>query len=280
MSEYPRLDGDGASSALVLSTPGDGVASAASEWVLPHPFPGVALPRERSQAPATLRRLDEAACRLLNILVALVGLVLTAPLMVIIAFVIARSSPGPVVYSQLRIGLDRRRGDRRRSRPERTEGAVADASGRRRKDLGGHVFRIYKFRTMVHMPEKELEVWCAREDPRITPMGRFLRKTRMDELPQLWNVLLGDMNVVGPRPEQLRIFGELREQIPGYERRQVVRPGITGWAQINQAYDTSLDDVRHKLQLDLEYIGRRSSVEDLTIMARTLPVMVLRKGSL
>jgi len=106
-----------------------------------------------------------------------------------------------------------------------------------------------------------------------------LRKLRLDELPQLFNVLKGDMNIVGPRPEQPTIFVYLREQIEGYQRRQRVRPGITGWAQINQGYDTSVDDVRRKVRYDLEYIRRQSALEDLRIMARTLPVMLLRRGA-
>src|SRR2546426_227598 len=110
------------------------------------------------------------------------------------------------------------------------------------------------------------------------PVGGVLRKLRLDELPQLFNVLMGDMNVVGPRPEQPTIFVYLREQIEGYQRRQRVRPGITGWAQVNQGYDTTVGDVRRKVGYDLEYIGRQSVFEDLRIMLRTAPVMLLRRG--
>ena len=113
----------------------------------------------------------------------------------------------------------------------------------------------------------------------MTAVGRILRKYRLDELPQLVNVLRGDMNIVGPRPEQPRIFAELREQIPHYQMRQRVRPGITGWAQVNQGYDDSLDNVRQKVAYDLEYLRRHSVVEDLRILARTVPVVVFRRGA-
>src|SRR3989442_1673840 len=149
--------------------------------------------------------------RCLNIAAATVGIVLTLPLMLVIAALIKLTSRGPVLFTQARI-------------------------------------------------------------------GRVLRKVRLDELPQLFNVLLGDMNVVGPRPEQPSIFVFLREQIEGYQRRQRVRPGITGWAQINQAYDRTVDDVRRKVVYDLEYIRRQSTLEDCRIMLRTLPVMLGRGG--
>jgi lipopolysaccharide/colanic/teichoic acid biosynthesis glycosyltransferase len=122
-------------------------------------------------------------------------------------------------------------------------------------------------------------VWATQGDPRVTPVGAFLRKTRLDELPQLINVVLGDMNIVGPRPERPSIFAELRQNIELYPLRQQARPGITGWAQINRAYDSSIDDVRAKVEFDLEYLERQSVLEDLKIMARTLPVMLFKRGS-
>jgi lipopolysaccharide/colanic/teichoic acid biosynthesis glycosyltransferase len=191
--------------------------------------------------------------------------VLAAPLMLLIAVLVKLSSPGPVFYKQTRVGLDRRHG-----RPD-------TSNGRRRVDYGGRLFTIYKFRTMRVEPVAR-QVWASREDPRMTPIGRILRKYRLDELPQLINVLKGDMNIVGPRPEQPAIFATLREQIDQYTHRQKVLPGITGWAQINHHYDASIEDVRRKLRFDLEYIQRRSWWEDLKIMAKTLPVMIFRKG--
>jgi lipopolysaccharide/colanic/teichoic acid biosynthesis glycosyltransferase len=140
---------------------------------------------------------------------------------------------------------------------------------------------MYKFRTMCaeRSSGANQQVWAQPDDLRVTAIGRVLRKLRLDELPQLLNVLCGDMNVVGPRPEQPAIFVYLREQIEGYQRRQRVRPGITGWAQVNQAYDRSVDDVRRKVTLDLQYIRHQSALEDLKIMLRTPVVMLLGRGA-
>ena len=130
---------------------------------------------------------------------------------------------------------------------------------------GRRRFTILKFRSM--------------RDGEVTAVGRVLRATGLDELPQLVNVLKGDMNIVGPRPERPSIFMQLRKEIDRYQMRQRAKPGITGWAQINQNYDTSIDDVRRKVEYDLAYIERRSVVEDMRIMAKTLPVMFFRKGA-
>ncbi len=204
--------------------------------------------------------------RLLNVAVSAVGLVLAAPVMALIALLIKLTSPGPVLYQQTRVGIDLRRlGD-------------AGGNGRRQTDHGGRPFTIHKFRTMAPS-SGEAQVWATPDDPRVTPLGRILRKYRLDELPQLVNVLRGDMNLVGPRPEQLRIFAELRERIPGYQTRQRVRPGITGWAQINHHYDNSLDDVRTKVALDLDYVARHSALEDLRIMLQTVPVVLFKRGA-
>ncbi|HUM00604.1 MAG TPA: sugar transferase [Mycobacterium sp.] len=224
--------------------------------------------RQPLEAPAFDLPGSEALRRALNVTVAAAGLVAVTPLMVVIALAIKLTSRGPVFYTQMRVGMDRR-----------APGAPAGNS-RRRHDSGGRPFRIYKFRTMSTAQQSATaEVWAQQNDPRITAIGRILRGYRLDELPQLINVLLGDMNVVGPRPEQPTIFVRLRDEIERYQERQRVRPGITGWAQINQQYDSSVDDVRRKLQLDLEYISRVSATEDLRIMLRTFPVMVGKQGS-
>jgi lipopolysaccharide/colanic/teichoic acid biosynthesis glycosyltransferase len=221
---------------------------------------------------------SERNVRRLNVGVAVGGLLITLPLMMLIALVVWSTSPGPILHSQERVGRDRRRGERR----GRGDGKRELDAGRRRRCTGGQIFTMYKFRTM-RTPVKgsaSREVWASPDDRRITPVGSVLRAYRLDELPQLFNVLRGDMNVVGPRPEQPAIFQELRGQVEGYPKRQVVLPGITGWAQVNHPYDQSLDDVRRKVELDLAYIRRRSPAEDLRIMARTLPVMVGRQGAL
>jgi lipopolysaccharide/colanic/teichoic acid biosynthesis glycosyltransferase len=132
---------------------------------------------------------------------------------------------------------------------------------------------MYKFRTMVTR-DAARQVWARPDDPRVTAVGRVLRKFRLDELPQLWNVLRGHMNLVGPRPEQPDIALQLRDQIDGYALRSRVRPGITGWAQVNLPYDRCLDDVRRKVALDLEYIRRQSLTADFAIMLRTPAVML------
>ena len=223
---------------------------------------------ELRQAAASGIRVErsEAARRVLNLVVAGVGLLLAAPVLCLIAVLIKLTSRGPILYTQTRVGVDRRQ-DRQGS-----------TNHRRTADQGGKPFTIYKFRTMYAADRRTApEVWATRNDPRVTPVGRVLRKYRLDELPQFLNVLLGEMNVVGPRPEQPTIFAQLREQVPGYQRRQRVPPGITGWAQVNQRYDTSIDDVRRKVSFDLEYVARRSVLVDLGILARTVPV-VLNKG--
>ncbi len=208
----------------------------------------------------------EKARRALNVAVAAIGLVVTAPLMAVIAAAIRLTSRGPALYSQTRIGVDRR--------------SYFGGNHRRHIDYGGKPFEIYKFRTMHVQPESDrTERWASPDDDRVTAVGRVLRKYRLDELPQLYNVLRGDMNVVGPRPEQPTIFAELRDQIPAYPVRQRVRPGITGWAQINQHYDTCLDDVRRKVSYDLEYVERQSLAEDVKIMLRTVPTVALKRGA-
>jgi lipopolysaccharide/colanic/teichoic acid biosynthesis glycosyltransferase len=211
---------------------------------------------------------SEFANRAVNMAIALVSLIILAPVMALVALAVRLTSRGPVFYVQTRVGMDRRR---------REATAVFD---RRRNDVGGRAFRIIKFRSMrVDAEQGTGAVWATRGDPRVTPVGGFLRKTRLDELPQLINVIRGDMNIVGPRPERPSIFAELRQNIESYPLRQRARPGITGWAQINQAYDSSIDDVRAKVEFDLEYLERQSVLEDLKIMARTLPVMIFKRGS-
>lgn len=209
---------------------------------------------------------SEWLSRALNVTVAAVAMVLLAPVMLLVALAVRVTSPGPVLYSQVRVGVDRRYRQKR-------------SDDRRTHDYGGKPFKMYKFRTMCVDAEKNgVAVWAQKQDSRVTSIGRVLRRTRLDELPQLYNVLRGDMNIVGPRPERPTIFADLRKEIPQYQMRQRVKPGITGWAQINQAYDACLDDVRSKVNYDLEYLRRQSLAMDIRIMATTLPVMAFRRG--
>ena len=214
-------------------------------------------PRERS----------EFVSRMFNLALAILLLVFAAPVMLLTALVIRLSSRGPVLYTQTRVGVDRRWA-RTRALNER-----------RREDLGGVPFTIYKFRSMrVDAEVNGQAVWAKKDDERVTSVGTAIRKSRIDELPQLFNVIRGDMNIVGPRPERPSIFVRLREQISEYPVRQRVKPGITGLAQVCNPYDTCLEDVRRKVAFDIQYMQRQSLVEDIGIMLRTIPVMVFRIG--
>ncbi len=220
-----------------------------------------------SAPTVVVRDRSEIANRCVNVALASVSLVVLSPVIVLVAVAVKLTSRGPVVYSQTRVGLDRRR-------------HIIDALySNRKQDQGGMIFTIYKFRTMRADAERNSgAVWATRNDPRVTKLGRILRRTRLDELPQLVNVIMGDMNIVGPRPERPSIFVRLREDLPDYRLRQRTRPGITGWAQINHSYDTSIDDVRAKIRYDLEYLERQCLAEDLKIMVKTVPVMLFSRS--
>ena len=238
----------------------------AGSRLLPHVQLRVSRAEQAIEMAASRTAASDRTRRWLNVVLAVLLLLVCAPLMVLIALLIRLTSPGPVIYSQARVGVDRR------------DPLNTSFNGRRRIDYGGRLFTIYKFRTMRADPRAAVQIWALPDDDRITPLGRVLRKFRLDELPQLVNVLKGDMNIVGPRPEQPNIFMTLREEISGYAQRQRVLPGITGWAQINQHYDRCVDDVRTKVQLDLEYLQNRSAFQDLRILLRTLPVMLFQRG--
>ena len=250
--------------------------SLASMEVAPAPPPPFAL-----AALARYQRLERAV----NVLVSLVALIVAAPLMLVIALAIKLTSKGPVLYRQPRVGLNRRGirlHSRRRSdtRWHLWARFLALHDDLRAEDLGGAVFLIYKFRTMCEAAESGTgAVWAVRDDPRSTRIGCFLRKYRLDELPQLFNVLKGDMNIVGPRPERPSIFARLAAEIEEYPQRQRTKPGITGWAQIHLMYDSCVDDVRKKVRFDLEYLRQKSLLHDLKIMVKTLPsVLFKRRG--
>ncbi len=188
--------------------------------------------------------------RAFDVVLALVGLVLAAPAMLVVWLVLRFGSKGPVLYSQTRVGKD------------------------------GVNFTIYKFRSMrVDAEAASGAVWSTHNDPRVTPVGRFLRRTRLDELPQLWNVLRNDMSIVGPRPERPEFIAELSENIPFYGQRHVVRPGVTGWAQVRHRYGATVDDAQDKLQYDLFYIKHLSLAFDLYIVLETVKTVLVRRGS-
>ena len=208
--------------------------------------------------------------RAMNVLIASAAFFVLAPLIVIVALAIKIFSPGPAFYMQGRVGVDRRNGAS--STPPGVE--------RRVQDLGGRSFRMYKFRTMRVGAERNTgPVWAKRGDSRVTRLGRFLRRYRIDEIPQFWNVIRGDMNIVGPRPERPALVAYLSQEVDGYVLRHRMRPGITGWAQINQDYDTTIQSVSCKLMFDLDYIQRRSVLFDLYVMLATIPAIIKkRKG--
>jgi lipopolysaccharide/colanic/teichoic acid biosynthesis glycosyltransferase len=228
--------------------------------------------------------------RALNLIVALAALILLAPLFLFIAVAIKLDSHGPVFYRQTRVGLDqrslgrcglgRRASDNGRN-PSSYPGADRrwknKGPGRRAQNVGGQPFVIYKFRTMVLDAEDATgPVWASRGDHRVTRVGRWLRRFRIDEAPQFLNVLKGEMSVVGPRPERPSFVKKLRQEFAAYDLRQRVRPGITGLAQVHRPPDQTIDDVRVKLDYDLQYVSQRSVLFDVLIMTRTLPAMLRR----
>ena len=196
-------------------------------------------------------RILAASKRLLDLVASATVLLLTAPVMLVVAAVLKATAPGvTVLYSQTRVGKD------------------------------GKLFTIHKFRSM--RPDAEAQtgaVWSRRNDPRVTRVGRILRRTRLDELPQLWNVFVGDMSFVGPRPERPEFVRDLTEKIPFYGQRHVVRPGITGWAQVRHSYGSTVEDALQKLQFDLFYIKHLSIAFDLFVCLETLKTVIVRRGS-
>lgn len=184
--------------------------------------------------------------RIVDIVVSMVGLVLSLPLMFIAGVLIKLDTPGPVFYVQERVGRH------------------------------GKVFNMYKLRSMVVDAEKQGAKWADKDDPRVTRIGRIIRKSRIDELPQLLNVLKGDMALIGPRPERPEFILEFNEDIPGFINRLQVRPGLTGWAQVNGGYDITPEE---KLKLDMYYIQNRSIKLDLIIVFKTIRVIISGSGA-
>ena len=188
--------------------------------------------------------------KLYSLVLGIVGALLTLPFMAVAALAVKASSKGPILYRQRRVGLD------------------------------GHVFTLYKFRSMyVDAEARTGAVWAKKDDPRITPVGKWLRNLRVDELPQFWNVIKGDMTIVGPRPERPEFVEMLAQQIPYYRQRLAVKPGITGWAQINHKYGDTQLDAMIKLEYDLYYIKHIAPALDFYIIFHTIKVMLLSRGA-
>ncbi len=216
-------------------------------------------------------RAQGALKRSLDLLISGVGLVAASPILILVAVLIKLDSRGPIFYVQERIGLNRRR--------SRNGGPI---SGRdmRLLDTFGRPFKMYKFRSMVVDAERHTgPVWAAAKDGRITRLGKFLRQTRLDETPQLWNVLRGEMSLVGPRPERPVFVTSIAEKLPEYPIRYHALPGITGLAQVKSRYDTSIETVNRKLQYDLYYVRHGRLLLDLKIMAATVKVMARGEGA-
>jgi exopolysaccharide biosynthesis polyprenyl glycosylphosphotransferase len=189
------------------------------------------------------RKIDQIVKRIFDLVFSLLGLLLFAPMFPFLALAIKLDSPGPIIYSQKRVGKK------------------------------GKVFVLYKLRTMVADAEKWGPRWAKPDDPRITRAGRILRKTHLDELPQLFNILKGEMSFVGPRPERPAFVDQLKQEIPYYDIRHLVKPGFTGWAQINYGYGASVKDAEEKLKYELYYIKNRFVFLDLGIILKTLRII-------
>jgi lipopolysaccharide/colanic/teichoic acid biosynthesis glycosyltransferase len=223
------------------------------------------------------RRFGSVFKRAIDITGAMVGLILTAPFFVILPIIIKLDSSGPVFYRQARIGFNRRRVNRRTENGSSLGRAARD---RRRQDLKGKPFNVFKFRTMVADAEKKCgPVWATQNDPRITRLGHLLRKSRLDEIPQFVNILVGQMSLVGPRPERPMFIEELSSQVENYDRRLDVKPGLTGLAQIENGYDSSVSSVVRKVHYDLQYIQNWSIWQDVKIIMRTVLVVVTGRGA-
>jgi len=210
---------------------------------------------------------------------ALAGVCVACPVMAFVAGLIKVDSPGPVVFVQKRVGRHRRNGADRRGQSLAT--ALENRRGERRRfSLPGQLFDMYKFRTMKVDAEKETgAIWARENDPRITRLGRFLRKTHLDELPQFINVLKGDMSIIGPRPERPEFVVKLNGSVPNYHERTRVKPGITGLAQVRSKYDESMKDVAKKVRYDRFYINKMSWRWDMRVFFGTMERVFTGKGA-
>ncbi len=223
--------------------------------------------------------------RSLDIVVASTMLIVLSPLFLLVAVLVKITSRGPVIFQQTRVGLNLRRvsDDRRQLKkgpPVRVSERRTPESERRTEFAYGRHFTLYKFRTMRTDAEKNGAQFAVKGDPRVTSIGWFMRKTRIDELPQLWNVLKGEMSLVGPRPERPEFMKELSDQIPNYLDRLGLKPGLTGVAQILNGYDNQIESFRRKVAFDLHYLQNCSVLNDIKILIRTISVILTGSGAL
>jgi lipopolysaccharide/colanic/teichoic acid biosynthesis glycosyltransferase len=207
---------------------------------------------------------------------ALVVLILSSPILFIAGFLIRLESRGPLIYRQQRIGINRRRNNGQSQNAGVGSFAHDSTQDRRREDLGGRPFVMYKLRSMKPDAEQETgPVWSPGDhDPRITKLGRYVRRLHLDELPQFYNVLVGDMSIIGPRPEREVFISQLKSVIDNYHKRLDVMPGITGLAQVYHKYDESLEDVKIKLEYDSEYVNNISFLLDAKIIILTVALIL------
>lgn len=221
--------------------------------------------------------------RLLDLIGATLGLILLSPVMLLTAIAVKLSSPGEAIFSQTRVGLNRRNlwTPDRRTNSQPTPFRKSRRTQDRRQFTGyGRHFTLYKFRTMVIDAEKNGAQFAQKNDPRVTTLGRFMRKSRLDELPQLWNVLVGDMSLVGPRPERPEFFADLSREVPHYLDRLQLKPGLTGIAQIVNGYDNNIESFKRKVAYDLLYLRNCSLINDLKILLRTVRIVLTGKGAM
>jgi len=186
--------------------------------------------------------------RVLDVILSFTGLIVLSPLLVFLALLVGATSKGGAIYKQQRVGLN------------------------------GRLFTLYKFRSMGADAEQDGAVWAQKNDPRVTPLGRFLRASRLDELPQLLNIFKGEMSLIGPRPERPEFVAQLRERVPHYDFRHLVTPGLTGWAQVMYNYTNSVDEAARKLEYDLYYIKNHSIQLDFAILIKTVVSVLRRMG--
>jgi lipopolysaccharide/colanic/teichoic acid biosynthesis glycosyltransferase len=218
------------------------------------------------------------AKRFFDVVIASVAIMVLFPIMAIVALAIKIDSRGPIFFVQERVGLNRRRAERRRKR-ERANLDARSGTDRRKEMNPGRPFSMYKFRSMVRGAEDNGPALACDNDPRATRFGKLMRKTRIDEIPQFINVLKGDMSIIGPRPERSFFINQVKRDVPEFTMRLMVKPGITGLAQVEHGYTKSIDEMKRKLSYDLKYIVDLSPMLEIKILLKTVYVVITGKGA-